>query len=120
MNVTARPPRGLCAVAAELGIDWAGIRWFCFRVIPCNFFGLAIYAVQLVRGRIAPETRKSVSIALAIGWSLVIASSIASLVFPPGGAAMGVSWEFTAFVSGTLAVLAGPLVYNRVNYGFYL
>ncbi|OGG49623.1 hypothetical protein A2763_02985 [Candidatus Kaiserbacteria bacterium RIFCSPHIGHO2_01_FULL_54_36] len=120
MKVTTRPSRGLCAVAAELGIDWAGIRWFCFRVIPGNVFGLAIYAVQLVRGRIAPETRKSVSIALAIGWSLVIAAAIASLIFPPGGAAMGVSWAYTAFVSGFLAVLAGSLVYNRVNYGFYL
>ena len=120
MHVATRPPRGLCAIAAALDIGWPEIKYFCFRVIPGNVFGLLIYTFQLARGQLVPELRRTVSIALAIGWAVTIVATAASLIFPPGGAAMGVSWEYTACVSGYLLALAGSLVYNRVTYGFYL
>ena len=96
------------------------LRQFFFKTAPGNFFGLPFYSVMLLLGKVDREIRKSISIAIAIGWAFVALVATAMVVFaPPDTTATYVMWSIVAF--GTwAAVLAGSLIYNRINYGFYL
>lgn len=120
MNVGTRPPRGLCAIAAALDISWPEIRYFCFRVIPGNVFGLAIQSVQLARGTVAPELRKELRKAVFIGWATVALTAIGLFTIAPADVTAAWVATYVATFSGLVAVLVGSLIFNRVTYGFYL
>ena len=96
------------------------IKQFCLKVAPGNLFGLAIYSFQLARGTLAPELRKTISIALAIGW--LTAAIVAGTVFEFSPADVSLTYRITATLcfSFWAMVLGGLFVYNRVKYGSYL
>ena len=96
------------------------IKSFCFKVVPGNTFGLVLYTIRLMRGTLAPELRRTISVALAIGWAAVALT--AALLFATAPAEMTATGQatFVLVFSSVVMILANILVYNRVNYGFYL
>lgn len=87
--------------------------------MPIGIFGLVIYGVQLLRGKIPAEMRKSVSIALAIGWAITTLVAILIFVLPADATLSYRIWGASFFLFWAMA-LSGTLIFNRVHYGFYI
>jgi hypothetical protein len=96
------------------------MRDILFKVLPRSFFGLIIYSVLLLRGRLPAKLRRTISIAVIVGWTLT--AFTATLFYTLSPAEAGLSYAVTAATcfSFLVMVIAGSLTYNRVNYGFYL
>ncbi len=109
----------LCSPTSRCALGLKHAQFWCLLFLK-NFFGLPLYTVMLLLGRVDREIRKSVSIAIAIGWTFVALVAMVMVVFAhPDVTATYVMWSIVAF--GTwAAVLAGSLIYNQIHYGFYL
>lgn len=105
----SRPPTG----AEE-------IRDFFSKVAPGNIFGLAVQSVRLARGTVAPELRRELTIAVAIGWAMVALVAAACLISSTHEALSAYTLTFVLFFSLWVMVAGGSLVYNRATHGFYL
>jgi hypothetical protein len=98
------------------------LKMFFCKGLPGSVFGLPIYTIQLLRGAIPHKLRKTISVALAFGWTAVALMLVITTQMVASSPATGTGYD-TSFVctfSFAVMAIAGALVYNRMNYGYYL
>lgn len=93
------------------------------KTAPGSIFGLVIYTIQLLRGAVASELRRSIGIAVVLGW---VATALIAVSFPAFHLAFSPAMSMAHLTTGAIVftslvmIMAGSLIYNRVTYGSYL